>query len=288
MDELQRRIRGADPLTAAEGWTPNAARLDTIKEQIMQTEVRPVRVAFRPRRLGLATVGAAALATVLLVGTLARPATTTLAWSASPSAVTDAQLLAAGNACVSGATSIGSTGSGSEPTRVGEAPAKALAPADLPPVVSLELHGTGGIAILADENTVGYCLVRLDGDRFVYGGLAVGGIESAPGGSLVTGAMGTSFDGVDLGMIWGTAPAGVTQIRVDGGAGDGGIATVSDGRFAIWIPGPLMSADVALVALDPSGAEVLRQDLMGARPVEGEATPDASARPVEGEATPEP
>ena len=95
MDELQRRLRDADPLTAAEGPTPDAMRLDAIKEQIMLTDKRPVRAAFRPRTLGLVGVTAASLALVLAVGTLVRPTGTALAWAPEPTAVSDEQKAAA-------------------------------------------------------------------------------------------------------------------------------------------------------------------------------------------------
>jgi hypothetical protein len=286
MDELQRRLRDADPLTAAEGWTPDAMRLDAIKEQIMLTDRRPVRAAFRPRRLGLVGLGAASLVAVLVVGALARPAAVTLAWSPQPTPVSDAQKAAASDACTTGATTVVG-GVGNSTDRAPEAPP---APTDLPPLVSLELHGNGGIAILADQGVVAYCLLRSEGGGFVYGGLAVGAPETVPAGSLAFGAMSTDFDGTDVGMIWGTAPDGVTSVRVDGGSGDGGVATVQDGRFAIWIPGPIIGSAVDLVALDASGFEVLRQTLSkgGEAPVEYQATPDPNGEPVEGQFTPAP
>ena len=61
-DRLQRRLRDADPLTAADGQAPSPVRLDAIKEQIMQTDERPVRAAIRPAALGLVGLAAASLA----------------------------------------------------------------------------------------------------------------------------------------------------------------------------------------------------------------------------------
>jgi hypothetical protein len=285
MDELQRRLRDADPLTAAEGATPDAMRFDAIKEQIMLTEQRPVRAAFRPRRLGLVGLAAASLVAVLVVGTIARPATRTLAWSPDPTPVSDAQKAAAYEACTKGVTAMGVAGQDTD-----RAPAAPAAPTELPPLASLELHGNGGIAILAGDGTVGYCLLRSEGSGFVYGGLALGAEETALVGSLALGAMATDFDGTDVGMVWGTAPDGVTSVRVDGGPGDGGIATVWDGRFAIWIPGAIMGPAAELVGLDASGADVLRQVLSraGEQPVEGQVTPDPAGKPVQGQLTPAP
>jgi hypothetical protein len=285
MDELQRRLRDADPLTAAEGSTPDAMRLDAIKEQIMLTNERPIRAAFRPRRLGLVGLGAASLVAVLVAGTLVRPAASTLAWSPEPTAATEAQKAAASAACAKGATALGTVGGST-----GTVPAAPGAPSELPALASLELHGNGGIAILAGDGTVGYCLVKSEGSGFVYGGLALGGRETAPAGSLALGAMSTDFEGTIIGMMWGTAPEGVTSVRVDGGPGDGGVATVQDGRFAIWIPGPIMGAATELVGLDASGVEVLRQVLSkaGEVPVEGQATPDPNGKPVESQFTPAP
>ena len=105
-------------------------------------------------------------------------------------------------------------------------PCASVTPSTPPPLVGLELHGTGAIGILADAESTGYCLLGVEGGGFVYGGLAYGSSEPAPAGSLILGGMSTDFQGMEIGVVWGSAPEGVTTVRIDGGPGDGGIATV--------------------------------------------------------------
>ena len=273
-DRLQQRLRDADPLASADGLAPAAVRLDAIKEQVMETEQRTMRTAVRARPLGVVALGAASLAAVLIIGSLAQPGATALAWDPDPVPATDAQEASAYAACTEGAAAVGTTGS--SPGRGPAAPAVPAMPASFPPLVSLELHGTGGVAILADEGTVGYCLLRQEGDGFVYGGLVLAAANSGSPDRLEVSAMSTEFEKTVLSIIAGTAPAGVAAVRIDGGAGDGGTATVVDGRFAIWVPGAIMGGQGSdLVALDADGGEVVRQPLYkaGEQPVELEATP---------------
>jgi hypothetical protein len=295
-DRLQRRLRDADPLTASDGQTPSPARLDAIKEQIMQTDERPVRAAIRPRALGLVGVAAVSLALVLVVGSLARPAATTLAWAPEPTAVTAEQKAAAEKACTENVVVGSGTirgGSGIVEGGEGEVPAPPPAIVTLPPLVSLELHGNGGVAILSDGRTTGYCLLRWDGTTFTAGGLALG-IDVPTGfadGFLVSG-MGTEFEGQALGIVAGAAPAGAATVEVRGGPADGGTATVQDGKFALWVPGMPGGDDVELVAYDAAGNELGRQTLSkgGEQPEIVTLTPDP-ANPdglVEGRATPAP
>jgi hypothetical protein len=291
-DRLQRRLRDADPLTAADGQTPSAARLDAIKEQIMETDERPVRAAIRPRALGLVGVAAASLALVLVVGSLARPTATTLAWAPEPTAVTAEQKAAAEKACTENVV-VGSgtiDGLGRLP---GEEPPLAPAPVTLPPLVSLELHGNGGVAILSDGTTTGYCLLRWDGTTFTAGGLAFGmGVPAGFEDGFLVSGMATEFDGQALGIVAGAAPAGAATVEVVGGPADGGTATVQDGQFALWVPGLPGEDDVELVAFDAAGNELARQVLMqrGEEPVLGTAEPgpDAADGVVELDATPAP
>lgn len=262
-DRLQRRLRDADPLTAADGHTPSAARLDAIKEQIMATDERPVRAAIRPRALGLVGVAAASLALVLVVGGLARPAATTLAWAPEPTAVTAEQKAAAEKACtenvVVGGGAIGGGAIGGTDTRPGDVPAP---PTALPPLVSLELHGNGGVAILSDSTITGYCLLRWDGTTFTAGGLTLGtGVPAGFEDGFLVSGMATEFDGQALGIVAGAAPAGAVTVKVVGGPADGGTATVQDGQFALWVPGLPGEDDVEIVAFDAAGNELGRQTL---------------------------
>ena len=209
-DRLQRRLRDADPLTAADGQTPPPVRLDAIKEQIMHNDERPVRAAFRPRTLGLVGVTAASLALVLAVGTLVRPTGTALAWV---SRAHGRHRRAEGRGR-EGVHRYGRCGQrhdqgagGLVEGQDGEAPAIPAPITTIPPLVSLELHGNGGVAILSDGTTTGYCLLRWDGTTFTAGGLAFG--MGAPAGfedGFLVSGMATEFEGQELGIVAGGAP----------------------------------------------------------------------------------
>jgi hypothetical protein len=289
---------------------------------------------------------AAGMAAVLVVGSLARPATSALAWDPDPTAATDAQKTAAIEACqipdapvalggdpedrTSGSVSgpaasglpeiVGRTevvaGGGAVPsggmvaipegavevsggavvTTDGAVPGMDIPelPTELPPLAYLELHGTGAVAIFADDTTTAYCLLVARGDGFELAGLSVplgdgqGGIamgagvvvglsgEGAGTGAVMSGmamagadgfdvaAMATDYGDAKVGIVAGEAPVGAATVRVEGGPADGATATVVDGRFALWAPKAL-DGPVTLVALDASGAEVARVEL-GAPP----------------------
>ena len=98
-DRLQRRLMDADPLTAPGGYDAGPARLDAIREQIMQSHQPTLRAAIRPRAIGGVALVAASLALVLAVVSLARPAASTLAWERVPTQVTTTQKAAAEEAC---------------------------------------------------------------------------------------------------------------------------------------------------------------------------------------------
>jgi hypothetical protein len=326
-DRLQRRLRDADPLTATTGSIPDPARLDAIREHIMDTNDVGLRSAIRPRALAGAGLAAVALAGILVGASLLRPSATILAWSAAPTPVTAGQKAAAATACEAGLPTIagpgepaggtvvngaggagptsveaGGAGSGSGPshvtTGIGSIPAPTI-PTELPPLVSLELHGSGGIAVFADDTTTAYCLLVQQGDGFRMGGLlipsvngatigvagigqagdgpasgAIGGGQSigaiaGDGNGLQVTAMAMTFEGTSLGIIAGVAPDGATSVTVHGGPADGASATVNDGRFALWAPGVLGSTPVQVTAVDASGTQVARQTLFSAPPPGG-------------------
>ena len=345
-DRLQRRLRDADPLTATEGQLPDPARLDAIKEQLMLSATENPggspggsssrRKALRPRAIGVTAMVAAGLAAVLVVGSLARPTTSVLAWDPNPTAPTAAQEAAATEACqipeppavagrestdgepvpvtgtVSGTTQVVEGGGavagggttvitegevpegaievteGTITTSEGELPAIEL-PTELPPLAYLELHGTGAVAIFADDDTTAYCLLVKKGDGFELAGLTIpmgdgsgaamgmgvvgegagtgttiSGMAMAGQGGFDVSAMATDYGDTSVGIIAGDAPEGAATVKVEGGPADGATATVDDGRFALWAPEAL-DASITLIALDASGGEVERVNL-GAPP----------------------
>jgi hypothetical protein len=312
-DRLQRRLRDADPLAAAEGQLPDPARLDAIKEHLMQTDAQDTRPrASRPRGLGPRAIGisalaASGLAAVLVVATLVQPAGSALAWDPSPTAATPAQEAAARNACVVPDLPAGDQGAPGLVTHLGgpdAPPSTGAAPqvqlrSELPPLVYLELHGTGAVAVFADEDTTAYCLLVKRGDGFELASLllpaangvvgtggpsqtSVGGgsgastgptmsrVMAAGEGDFQVAAMTTDYGDTQVGIIAGTTPANAATIAVAGGSADGAAASVSDGRFALWAPTAL-DASTTVIALDAAGNEIGRVQLAphpdGAAPV---------------------
>lgn len=344
-DRLQRRLRDADPLTAGDGRVPDPARLDAIKEQLMLSETQGSGAApapegrraggpsFRPRAIRITALAAAGLAAVLVVGTLARPTSSALAWDPTPVSASDAQKAAATDACAlpdvpaGGAqvtTGSGQVTTGSGPVTVsgpavgvtsggpagtdqgvvisgGDIPAGSSAvpalelpamPDHLPPLVYLELHGTGAVAVFADAKSTAYCLLVKDGDGFKMAGMqvalgdgatvgagsitgmtgagassggAMSGAIMAGDGDFTVSAMVLDYGTDKLGIIAGTAPAGATTVKVKGGPADGATATVAAGRFALWAPKALDGA-ATVVALDASGADLGHVDIAAPPP----------------------
>lgn len=279
------------------------------------------RKALRPRAIGVTAMVAVGLAAVLVVGSLARPATSALAWDPSPTAATPAQEAAAKAACaipemvplageagtveggqvtVGGPSvtqpdgaqggAVGVTGGAQVPGGVITESTGGVAPppfpTELPPLVYLELHGTGAVAILADDDSTAYCLLVKRGDGFDLAGLhmplgegaaagvgvigaigVAGGVDGASTGPTMSGmtlagegdfqvmAMATDYGDTKVGIMAGSTPAGATKVIVKGGAADGATANVTDGRFALWAPKAL-DTETTIVALDASGAEI--------------------------------
>jgi hypothetical protein len=312
-DRLQRRLRDADPLAAGDGPSPDPARLDAIKEHIMQTEARPARAVLRPRAIGLVGLAAGGLAVVLIAGSLLRPASSALAWDPSPTAVSDAQRAAAAQACADGlpaavveqgipavpasglpvisGTSWG-TGGGANvgapvtvTTGSGPIPSLPPIPATLPPLIGLELHGTGAVAIFADAKVTAYCLLVKDGDGFAMAALlfpdlgdgmsagvgtigAAGGPGGASGVVAIGGAEGFTltaltalYKDASVGIIAGLAPVGAVKVKVVGGPADGATASVVERRFAMWAPEDFLGQPAKVQALDASGKVLATQDL---------------------------
>ncbi len=79
-------------------------------------------------------------------GALVRPGTTALAWAPDPTAVGDADRAAAYATCTEDIPFVGTGGvaTGDARPEVDGAPAT---PAQLPPLVALELHGNGGAPV---------------------------------------------------------------------------------------------------------------------------------------------
>jgi hypothetical protein len=251
-------------------------------------------------------LAAAGLAVVLVAGSLLRPSASALAWDPSPTAVSDAQRAAATNACADGlpaavmehGTPVGpanqqgggagvQTAQGSAVTVVtGSGPVVPAPPipTTLPPMIGLELHGTGAVAIFADDKATAYCLLVKNGDDLAMAALlfpdlgngasagvgAIGAgsaegsgslsVSSGPDGFTLT-ALTTMYRSYSVGIIAGLAPTGTVKVKVVGGPADGATATVVDRRFAMWAPDDFLNATAKVEALDASGKVLGTQDL---------------------------
>lgn len=213
----------------------------------------------RSRTFGFAALGTVAAVTIALVvanTVLVRP---TLAYAPTPVAADEATRAAAVAACagevVNSETVRFSSDGLADPTGV-----------TVLPLVALEMHGNGGVAVFADADHVGACMLRQDGsaltslDRSVY---ARDGQSSLT--ALTLG--GGSVDGAMFVTAVGAAPAGTARVEVITDRADGAYATVADGLWGIWLPG---ATDLrGLVALDGAGRTLERVDIVGGRAVPG-------------------
>ena len=234
-DELKRRLEAADPLAVEEGWTRTPAQLERLKEMALMSDRQ--RGAARPRIVGFGVVGAAALAGILLAGSLG--VQKTLAFSPNGVMATETQMAAADAAC-------------SEPIN-----GVAALPLEL---ISLELFGNGGVAIYGNDEFYGYCLVQVDGDS-VEAGIRISGNSVLGFKPFIEAAGSTEYENQTVSVIIGHAPEGATSVEVVGL--DGVSATVVEGRYGLWLPQSLADSATELVARDANGAELLRATIGG-------------------------
>lgn len=213
--------------------------------------------AFAPRSrtpfvVGLASVAAVAVGATVTGGMgTASPA---LAWSPTPSAATAADEAAATAAC--------SVSPDDEMQRPGNG---AVSPSlELPPLVSLDLRGTGGLATFADDQMVVTCLLVRDGDGFQRGPMIGESTDGHPdsGAFGIAGATSTEWsDGTTISMITGVAPTGAATVAIDIAGQATATATVTDGRFGMWWFGTVENLYASVTALDADGAEIARTDI---------------------------
>ena len=233
-DELQRRLRAADPLTAGDGLTRTPAQLEKLKEfALMETKRRS---AATPRLVGTAAL--TALAGVIFFGGFVGPQKT-LAFSPVPTAVTSPQLAAADAAC--------------------RAPVEGYPDYPVPfagsTLINLELFGNGGVAIYSNGVTTGACMVLIDGETAVAGIRA----DQVSSKEFINTGGSTEFAGQRVSMLTGVTPAGAVRVDVEGI--DGAYATVVDGLYGLWLPQEVFgqNLELVLVARDESGNELKRQ-----------------------------
>lgn len=175
-----------------------------------------------------------------------------LAWSPTPTAATTADEAAASDAC--GADLY----LGSELQRDGGALS-----AELPPLVALDLRGTGGLATFSDDNLTLTCLLVRDGDGFERGPIIGEESSTTPdAGTAVVAAASTEWkDGRSIAMLAGVAPPGAATVKISTLGQPTATAVVKNGRFAIWWFGTVENLSGSVTALDANGVELDQSDL---------------------------
>lgn len=254
---MKERIRALDPLTAGVAAAPDPARLDAAKERAHMNAETTKRTGWDPRTgrrtLAPLAAGVVALSVVVLGGWAGRPAPA-LAFDGTPTPVTDAQRDAARTICAEAIESAATDPS----VRIRLAPE---APVALPPLAALELHGTGAVAVFADESAVGICMLVSDGDGWVRGPVVLESNTTQGPGSTEPNVFGGVIDGTSFVIVGGTAPEGAVTMRLEGGRADGATATVQGGGYGIWLPSDDYYPAPELVALDAAGVEIARTSL---------------------------
>ncbi len=285
-DSLLDSLRAADP---AAGLDIDAAHLAGLAARAAAGP----RAARRGRRLRpLAGLAGAAVAVVLAASWLARPSGTALAWSPAPSSPTPAQVAAAEQACrvVGGpvgavgapapaASAPGQPGGGAFRVVVGGSGVVDMGAVPAPAITAFELHGGAGVAVLTDGTAASFCVLRVtaDGlalDRQVETMVSWGSVNARVSGASEAGVLaageGLRVYGLDttaaaeeIGILAGTADAGIASVRVEGGPADGATAAVSGGWFALWSPGGLGTVPFSVTGLDGAGAVVATLSVQG-------------------------
>lgn len=210
--------------------------------------------SFAPRSRTPIIAGVAGIASAVVAATViggVGSSTPALAWSPTPTAPTAADEAAATSACGADLNA-GSQRAGNEPVFA------------LPPLVALDLRGTGGLATFADANMTFTCLLVRNGDGFERGPV-IGeetGNSTDPATFGIVSATSTEWDdGRTIAMITGVAPAGAAAVEIRIAGQPTATADVTDGRFAMWWFGTAESLSGTVSALDANGAELARTAL---------------------------
>jgi hypothetical protein len=132
-------------------------------------------------------------------------------------------------------------------------------PATLPPLVSLDLRGSGGLAVFADKDWTMTCMLVKSGSGFEAGPIMAAPTDhaAADGTFAITSGSGAAWgDGKSVAMVSGTAPKGSSSVRLDLPGQPSATTNVVDGRFSIWWFGKFDPSKGSLTALDANGAIV--------------------------------
>lgn len=159
------------------------------------------------------------------------------------------------------AVPVGGDSGTSEVVAGGIAPDPQL-PTELPPLVSLDLRGTGGLAVFADDKWTFTCMLLSSGGGFETGPIMVSPTDSLPPSdtlAVISGSQTTWADGRSLAMVSGTAPKGAAKVELSLPGQPAAQADVVDGRFSIWWFGSFDPATGTIRALAADGTELASQ-----------------------------
>lgn len=198
------------------------------------------------------TAGVAAAVAAVTVFAWPGSSSPTLAWSPTPTAVTTADEAAASAACGADLSL------GSELQRDGGALS-----AKLPPLVALDLRGTGGVATFSDDSLTFTCLLVRDGNGFERGPIIGEESSTTPdAGTAVVAAASTEWkDGKSIAMLAGVAPSSAATVKISTPGQPTATAVVNNGRFAIWWFGTVENLSGSVSSFDADGVELSRTDL---------------------------
>jgi hypothetical protein len=176
--------------------------------------------------------------------------------SGQPIEVKGGDVVSTGDAVtVSGASGSG----GAVPAAGSGAGSLGAPPTELPPLVSLDLRGNGGLAVFADDQWTFTCMLLSSGDGFETGPIMVSPTNDLPASdtlAIVSGSQSTWADGRSLAMVSGTAPAGATKVELTLPGQPVAQADVVGGRFSIWWFGSFDPSTGSIRALDANGSEL--------------------------------
>ena len=189
---------------------------------------------------------------------VARPADGSTALPELPASGQPIEVKGDGSVSVSVGDATGSGGvvpSGGAP----DAGSLGVPPAELPPLVSLDLRGTGGLAVFADADWTFTCMLLKSADGFETGPIMASPTDALPPSdslAILSGSQTTWADGRSLAMVSGTAPAGATKVELSLPGQPVAQADVADGRFSIWWFGSFDPSTGTLRALAADGSEL--------------------------------
>lgn len=201
---------------------------------------KPGRTTGRRRGHVLWLSGAAMAVVALVLTVTLTPGGSSVAWSAQPTAPTEVDREAAGEACgaplARGLGELESSGSAAVDGAAAPAPEPGeSAPVSLPPLAVLDIRGDGALAVYQDRTWQVACLLTREGGAWVDQGITVGPASSTPGAMFGSSTAWVGGDSVTY--LGGSVPSGTTKVTFDLSDGTTVRASLLGDTFAAWFPG---------------------------------------------------